>query len=210
MQSKATTVAEYLAGLPADRRSLIETVHQFFCKHLDPDFEARISYGMIGYAVPHRIYPAGYHCDPKQPLPFAGLAAQKNHCSLYLMSAYANDDNEGGRWFREAWTKAGKKLDMGKCCIRFKRLDDLALDVLATALKKWTVKSYVASYEETVGKLRSAKASSKTKTKPATATKRNGTTTKAATRTASPTKQSAAKKATKRTAKKTTKRTQAG
>lgn len=210
MQSKATTVAEYLACLPTDRRALIETVHQFLCKHLDPEFEARISYGMIGYAVPHRIYPAGYHCDPKQPLPFAGLAAQRNHCSLYLMSAYPDDNMESGRWFREAWTKAGKKLDMGKCCIRFKQLDDLALDVLAMALKKWTVKSYVANYEETLGKVRSTKASSKPKTKPATAAKRNGTTTKAATRTTSPTKQPTAKKATKKSAKSSAKRAKTG
>ena len=88
MQSKAKTVAEYLAELPEDRRKAIETVRQVVLKNLDSHYEEGMQYGMIGYYVPHRVYPAGYHCDPKQPLPFASLGSQKNHMALYLMCIY--------------------------------------------------------------------------------------------------------------------------
>jgi hypothetical protein len=103
-----------------------------------------MQYGMIGYSVPHRVFPAGYHCDPKQPLPFAALASQKNYMSLYVMSVYGGGDEE--KWLRAAWRKAGKKLDMGKCCIRFQRADDLALDVLAELIRRIPAKDFVASY----------------------------------------------------------------
>jgi hypothetical protein len=96
---------------------------------------------MIGYYVPHRVYPAGYHCDPKQPLPFAGLASQKNYMSLYLMCVYG--DSEHSRWFRQAWLQTGKKLDMGKACIRFKKLDDLALDCISEAIRRVPAKKYI-------------------------------------------------------------------
>jgi hypothetical protein len=89
---------------------------------------------MIGYFVPHRVYPAGYHCDPKQPPPFAGLASHKNYMSLYLMCVYG--DTAHSDWFQKAWAKTGKKLDMGKSCIRFKKVDDLALDVIAEAIRR--------------------------------------------------------------------------
>ena len=92
MQSKATTVEQYLAELPEDRRKAIEAVRQVVLKNLDKDYEEGMQYGMIGYYVPHRVYPAGYHCDPKQPLPFAGLASQKNHMALYLMCVYGDSD----------------------------------------------------------------------------------------------------------------------
>jgi hypothetical protein len=103
-----------------------------------------MGYGMMGYCVPHSLFPDGYHCDPKQPLPFAGLAAQKNSNSLYLMPLYG--DPVLLQWFVAAWKKTGKKLDMGKSCIRFKKADDLALDVIAAALKKVTLKGYVDAY----------------------------------------------------------------
>ena len=96
MQSKATTVEQYLAELPEDRRKAVEAVRQVVLKNLDKDFEEGMQYGMIGYYVPHRVYPAGYHCDPKQPLPFAGLASQKNHMALYLMCVYGESDHRGG------------------------------------------------------------------------------------------------------------------
>src|SRR3972149_1444808 len=127
MQSKAVTVQQYLAELPEDRRAALQAVREVMLKNLDRDYEEGMQYGMIGYYVPHRVFPAGYHCDPKQPLPFAGLASQKNHLSLYLMFIF--DGGGGEREFRAAWAKTGKKLDMGKCCIRFKKVDDLALDV---------------------------------------------------------------------------------
>ena len=103
-------------------------------KNLDKDYEEGMQYGMIGYYVPHRVYPAGYHCDPKQPLPFACLASQKNYMSLYLMCVYG--DTPLAKWFAAAWAKTGKKLDMGKSCVRFKKLDDLALDVIGEAIRR--------------------------------------------------------------------------
>src|SRR5438477_12680849 len=112
MLSKAKTVKDYLASLPNDRRATISAVRDVILKNLDKDYEEGIQYGMIGYYVPHRIHPAGYHCDPKQPLPFAALAAQKNNISLHLMCTYM--DSAQGKWFREACAKTGKKLDMAK------------------------------------------------------------------------------------------------
>ena len=115
-------------------------------KNLPKGYEEGMQYGMIGYYVPHSIYPAGYHCDPRQPLPFACLASQKNYMSLYMMCVYG--DGEDATRFREAWAKTGKKLDMGKSCIRFKKLDDLPLEVIGQAIKRMPVKKYIAWYEQ--------------------------------------------------------------
>src|SRR5277367_2034091 len=109
MQDNATTVEQYLSGLTEDLREALEAVRQVILKNLDEDYEEGMQYGMIGYFVPHRVYPAGYHCDPRQPLPFANLGSQKNHMALYLMCVYGESDL--ARWFREAWAKSGKKLD---------------------------------------------------------------------------------------------------
>lgn len=146
MISKAQTVEQYLAQLPADRREAIAAVRSVILANLDHDYEEGMSYGMIGYCVPHRVYPPGYHCNPAQPLPFAGLASQKNHISVYLMSVYGQDET----WFRKAWAKTGKKLDMGKCCVRFKRLEDVALDVIAEAIRRMPAKKYIECYEKTI------------------------------------------------------------
>ena len=148
MQSKATTVKAYLESLPDDRRQAINAVRSVILKNLDPGYEEGIQYGIIGYYVPHSVYPKGYHCDPKQPLPFAALASQKNYMSLYLMSVYCGctPNSAAGRhaqWFREAWAKTGKKLDMGKACIRFKKIDDLALDVVAEAIRRVPSATYI-------------------------------------------------------------------
>jgi hypothetical protein len=145
MPAKPTTVEEYLSGLPEDRRKAIETVRQVILKNLDRDYEEGIQYGMIGYYVPHRVYPAGYHCDPKQPLGFAGLGSQKNYMSLYLMCTYGDADR--ALRFREAWAKTGKKLDMGKACLRFKKVEDLALDVIADTIRGMPAKKYVEHCE---------------------------------------------------------------
>ncbi len=151
MQSKATTVAAYLAELPPERRAALQAVREVILKNLDrgrdgkSGFVEGMGYGMMGYSVPHTIYPAGYHCDPRQPLPFAGLASQKNHMSVYMMCLYQNAAEEAA--FRSDWAKTGKKLDMGKCCIRFKKLDDVALDVIGRAIRRVTVKKYIATYE---------------------------------------------------------------
>src|SRR5262249_15052838 len=118
---------------------------QVILKNLDKDYEEGMQYGMIGYYVPHRVYPPGYHCDPKQPLPFAALASQKNYMSLYLMCTYGDSDH--AQWFRQAWAKTGKKLDMGKSCVRFKKLDDLALDVIGEAIKRVPTRKYIEYVE---------------------------------------------------------------
>ena len=145
MQSKATTVEQYLASLPDDRRAALETVRAVIRKNLDADYEEGMQYGMIGYYVPHRVFPPGYHCDPKQPLSFAGLASQKNHMAVYLMCVYGNGTEKD--WFAKAWKKTGKKLDMGKSCVRFRRIDDVALDVIGEAIKRVPAKKYIADYE---------------------------------------------------------------
>ncbi|MBS0189572.1 MAG: DUF1801 domain-containing protein [Phycisphaerales bacterium] len=150
MQSKASTVAAYLASLPADRRAALEAVRKVILKNLDKDYEEGMGYGMMGYHVPHRVYPAGYHCNPEQPLPFAGLASQKNYMSIYLMCIYG--ESEHSKWFAEAWKKSGKKLDMGKACIRFKKVEDLALDVIGEAIRRMPAKKYIEMMEASLAK----------------------------------------------------------
>jgi hypothetical protein len=148
----ATTVQEYLAQVPADRRAAIEPVRAVILKNLDPVFQEGMLYGMIGYFVPHNVYPPGYHCDPKQPLPFIFLASQKNHMSLYLMCIYGHKGQE--QWFREAWAKTGKKLDMGKSCVRFKKLEDLALDVVGESARRVPARKFIEHYEALLNTMR--------------------------------------------------------
>lgn len=157
MQSTATTVEDYLAELPADRRVIVETVRKVILDNLDSKYSEAIGYGMIGYAVPHSVFPAGYHCNPKQPLPFASLASQKNYVSLYLMGFYVGCsdtvETDDLKWFREAWEASGKKkLDMGKACIRFKKLDDIALDVIGQAIRRMPADRYISRYLEVTKK----------------------------------------------------------
>jgi hypothetical protein len=154
MTPRATTVAEYLAALPADRRAAISAVRDVILANLGRGYKEGLQYGMIGYCVPHSVFPAGYHTDPSQPLPFAALASQKSHMAVYLMGLYCGPtDRPGGetkdaRWFREAWARTGKKLDMGKACVRFKKLEDVALDVVGEAIRRIPVDTYVARYTE--------------------------------------------------------------
>lgn len=155
MQSKATTVTEYLDELPEDRRAAINKVRQVIKKNLPKGVAEGMQYGMIGYFVPHKIYPPGYHCDPKQPLPFAGLASQKGHMSFYLCTLYQNPELEA--WFRERTAAAGKKLDMGKGCVRFKKLEDLALDVVGEMVGRVTVEDLIAKYDQNREQARQAK-----------------------------------------------------
>jgi Domain of unknown function (DU1801) len=178
MQSKAATVAQYLAELPAERRAVVESVRRLILDNLDRGFEERMQYGMIGYCVPHAIFPAGYHCDPAQTLPFAGLAAQKNAYSLYMMGLYG--DAGLLRWFAAAWATTGRKLDMGKSCIRFKKVDDLAPDVIAEAFRRQTLAGFVAMYERSLdartggpAKARANSSTSRTPTASATTPKKS-------------------------------------
>ncbi len=177
MQSKATTVAEYLKSLPEDRRAAIEAVRKVILKNLDKGYEEGMQYGMIGYFVPHKLYPAGYHCDPKQPLPYAALASQKNYMSLYLFGMYVGEDQ---KWIHDAFAKAGKKLDMGKCCVRFKKLDDIPLDIVGEAIRRVPMKKHIAQYEAALPPSRTAQGSSPKKTTQKTAKKAAKKTTKKA------------------------------
>jgi len=163
MKTTATTVGEYLASLPEERRAAIAAVRDVIRRNLDGDYAEGIQYGMIGYYVPHAVFPQGYHCDPRQPLPFAGLASQKNHMAIYLMCVYGDVGTRD--WFVAEWKKAGKKVDMGKSCIRFKKLDDLALDVIGKAVARVSAKQYIERYEKILSQGASArKPASKGKT----------------------------------------------
>jgi hypothetical protein len=164
MKSAATTVSAYLAQLPADRRAAVSAVRDVIRKNLDGAYEEGMQYGMIGYYVPHRVFPAGYHTDPKQPLPFAALASQKGHMSLYLMGVYCGcAEGPGGltadaKWFRDAWAKTGKKLDMGKACVRFKKIEDVALEVVGEAIRRIPAKVYVERYQASIGGMKKGNA----------------------------------------------------
>ena len=145
MQIKAATIEQYLGALPADRRETIEAIRAVILDNIDPAFAEGVQNGAIGYYLPHAAYPAGYHCDPRQPLPFAGIAAQKHHIGLYLFCVYTNPTHEV--WFRAAWRKSGKKLDMGKSCVRVKTLADVPLDVIGKLFKRVKAEAFVANYE---------------------------------------------------------------
>lgn len=160
----ATTIDQYLQALPDDRRQALAAIRKVIRDNLDPDFEEGIQYGMIGYYVPHRVFPPGYHCDPKQPLPFASLASQKSHMALYLMCVYGDPKEE--KFLRERWAKTGKKLDMGKSCIRFKKLDDVPLEVIGEVIRRTTAKAFIARYEATRPEPKTKKAAP-SKAKPA-------------------------------------------
>ena len=155
MKTAPASVDAYLAALPEDRRAALSAVRAAIVKALPKGYAEGIQYGMIGYHVPHSIYPAGYHCDPKQPLPFASLASQKSHMALYLFCTYLDEGQAG--WFREAWTATGKRLDMGKSCVRFKRLEDVPLDVVAEAIRRVPVKAFIECYERSVPAARKAR-----------------------------------------------------
>ena len=145
MQSKATTVDQYLKEIPADRRNDINAVRGALKANLPEGYEEIIQYGMIGYVVPHRLFPQGYHCDPRQPLCFAGLASQKNHLSFYIMPLYGESPEL--TWFETEWKKSGKKLDMGKCCIRFKKADDIPIDLIGKLVARWPVSRWTETYQ---------------------------------------------------------------
>lgn len=194
MQSKAPTVGQYLAGLPADRREAIQALRTVILRNLDEGFEEGMQYGMIGYYVPHRIYPAGYHCDPRQPLPFAALSSQKNHMGFGLMTLYADPVEE--KRFRAAWVKTGRRLDMGKSCVRFRRIEDVPLDVVADAFRRVKASDYIALYERAI-RDRNAHRASASPAKKAPVAPRRAASTRAAS------KRSAAKHASTASAKPT-------
>ena len=147
MQSKATTPDQYLKELPADRKEPMTQLRNTILKNLPKGFREQMAYGMIGYVVPHEIYPPGYHCDPKLPLGMANIASQKNFIALYHMGLYANPGLL--KWFTTEYPKHAKtKLDMGKSCIRFKKMEDIPSKLIGELIKKVSVNDWIESYEK--------------------------------------------------------------
>ena len=147
MQSKATTPEQFLSELPEDRKEAMLKLRNAIKENLPQGFEEVISYGMLGYVVPHSIYPSGYHCDPKLPLPFINLASQKNFIALYHMGIYANKNLES--WFVSEYPKHVKsKLDMGKSCIRLKKMDDIPFDFIGELAAKVSLEDWISNYEK--------------------------------------------------------------
>ncbi len=149
MTSGAKTPKEYVDSLPGERKKVISKMRTIIRKNLPKGFKEEMSYGMIGYVVPHSKYPAGYHCDPKLPLPFMNIASQKNFVALYHSGIYA--DKKILDWFVKQYPKHTKsKLDMGKSCIRFKKLDDVPYELIGELCTKITVDNWIATYEKNV------------------------------------------------------------
>lgn len=151
MQYKADSPEDYIALLPSERQEVISKIRKTILENLPKGFEEQINYGMLGYVVPHSIYPQGYHCDPKLPLPFMNVASQKNFVALYHSGIYA--DPKLHQWFVTNYSKNCKyKLDMGKSCIRFKKMDDIPYKLIGELATKMTVDDWVALYEKNVKK----------------------------------------------------------
>lgn len=151
MKANGNTVNEILANVPEDRLEAFNQLHETIVNSLPKGFEAAISYGGLGYVVPHSLYPAGYHCKPAEPLPFAGISSQKNTINFYHMGIYANPDLLN--WFVEEYPKHSKqKLDMGKSCIRFKKFNEIPYDLIAALMKKISVQDWINLYESSFRK----------------------------------------------------------
>lgn len=149
MQSDAKTPDEYVASLPPDRKEAISRLREAILRNLPEGFEETIGYGMLGYVVPHSVYPQGYHCDPKVPLPYMNLGSQKNFIALHAMCVYGNSKLH--EWFAAEYPKHCKtKLDMGKACIRFKKMDDIPYDLVGELASKLTVQQWIEICEQVV------------------------------------------------------------
>ncbi len=150
MQSKAKTVTEYLNSLPEDRKQAMTKLRNAIHKNLPKGFEEVMSYGAMGWVVPHSLHPTGYHCDPKQPLPFLGLASQKNYITVYHMALYHGQLLD---WFKDQWGEVTtKKLDMGKCCIRFKKAEDIPFELIGELASKMTPQQWIDVYMKALNK----------------------------------------------------------
>ena len=147
MTSAASTPDQYISELPDERKEPMTKLREVIRKNLPKGFEETMSYGMIGYVIPHEIYPDGYHCDPKLPLPFTNIASQKNFIALYHMGIYANPALM--KWFTSEYPKhSSAKLDMGKSCIRFKKPEHIPYKLIGDLMKKITPKDWIRIYEE--------------------------------------------------------------
>ena len=151
MKTTGATVEEILENIPEDRKEAFTNLHQTIVSNLPKGFEPGISYGMLGYVVPHHLYPAGYHCKPSEPLPFVSIASQKNSINFYHMGIYA--DATLLNWFVAEYPKHSKqKLDMGKSCVRFKKLDQIPYDLIGALMQKMTAEQWIALYEHNLKK----------------------------------------------------------
>ncbi len=151
MTSKAETVKEYIDELPEDRKPVIKKIRATIKKNLPKGFKEMMNYGMIGYVVPHSTYPDGYHCNPKLPLPFLNVASQKNYIAIYHSGVYA--DPKLMKWFVEEYPKHNtRKLDMGKSCVRFKKIDEVPYALIGELVSKMTVEDWINLYEKNVKK----------------------------------------------------------
>ncbi|MBK7524221.1 MAG: DUF1801 domain-containing protein [Saprospiraceae bacterium] len=151
MKAEGTTVNEILTNLPEDRIEPFNKLHDVIVQNLPKGFEAAISYGGLGYVVPHTIYPAGYHCKPIEPLPFAGIASQKKSINFYHMGMYTNPALLD--WFVKEYPQHTKqKLDMGKSCIRFNKIDDIPYKLIGELMQKMSVNDWINIYEKELKK----------------------------------------------------------
>lgn len=146
MKAPGNTVSEILENVPAERKEAFNKLHEVIVKNLPAGFEAAISYGGLGYVVPHTIYPNGYHCKPIEPLPFAGIASQKNSINFYHMGIYS--DPKLLDWFLAEYPKhSNQKLDMGKSCIRFKKPSEIPFELIGALMQKMSVEDWIKLYE---------------------------------------------------------------
>lgn len=151
MTIEANSVEEYLSKLPEERKLAVTRLRETVHKNLPKGFKECINYKMIGYVVPHSIYPGGYHCDPKLPLPFINIASQKNFVALYHSGIYA--DQKLYDWFVNEYPKYVKtKLDMGKSCIRFKKVENIPYELIAELCQKMTTTDWINLYEQNIKK----------------------------------------------------------
>lgn len=149
MRIEAKSVDEYLSKVPEERQEAFNKLRQVILDNIPEGFDERLSYGMIGYVVPHELYPAGYHCSPELPLPFANIANQKNFIGFYHMGVYAN--KEVYDWFVNEYPKHCKyKLDMGKSCVRLKKMNDIPYDLIGELMQKMTVQDWIDLYEKNI------------------------------------------------------------
>ena len=151
MKYEANSPDDYIDQLPEERKEPMKKLRAIIKKNLPKGFEECINYNMIGYVVPHETYPNGYHCNPKLPLPFMNIASQKNFIAIYYSGVYAK--KELLDWFVNEYPKhAKRKLDMGKSCIRFKKMDDIPFDLIGELATKLTPKQWIDIYESAVKK----------------------------------------------------------
>lgn len=147
MKNNADSITAYLSSIPEERYAAFNELRNTIKNNLPKGFEECLSYGMIGYVVPHSIYPNGYHCDPKLPLPFINLANQKNFIAFYHMGIYA--DPKLLAWVESEYPKHSKtKLDMGKSCIRFKKVADIPFAFIGELVQKMSVADWTTLYEK--------------------------------------------------------------